>query len=143
MCRKLNPDTRLAQALLEDGSVVNADAYVEGSDGCIAALWYNPKARLSTEVPNRFLQDKQIMPYTTCASEPKAKAKAQPKLAAAAGALEAAAEALEAALPPAVPPPEPLPPAAPLPEPANKRKTRQAEGKGGGGRGGWCGAANS
>ena len=128
MCRYLNPDTRLAQALLEDGSVVNADAYVEGSDGCIAALWYNPKARLSTEIPNRFLQDKQIMPYTTCAPEPKAKAKAkaQPKLAAAAGALEAAAEALEAALLPAVPPPEPLPPAAPLPEPA---KTHKHKGK--------------
>ena len=65
-----------AEAVMSDGSTLNADAYEKGSDGFVVAIWHDPKMRASIELPNdNCTEDGQL----TAMEVPQPRPKAPPK----------------------------------------------------------------
>ena len=50
------PTLQVAQMLLSDGVVCNADAYEAGAEGFVVAKWAQPSTIWTTEIPNDFLE---------------------------------------------------------------------------------------
>lgn len=60
--RYYDGEARVAQMLMSDGALINADRYEPGGDGFVVAKWLDPPAELGLEIPNTLLVGNTISP---------------------------------------------------------------------------------